>query len=73
MHFHGIFRFFITHHSTSEMEKNIIEAGERIGFDEEADRQRFHVSAGGITVVRGGRASYFARGSRERGRRSYSK
>jgi glucose-1-phosphate adenylyltransferase len=51
---------------------NIIEAGDRIGFDEEADRQRFHVSSGGVTVIRGGQASFFARGSRERGRRSYS-
>jgi glucose-1-phosphate adenylyltransferase len=51
---------------------NIIEAGERIGYDEEADRQRFHVSPKGVTVIPGGRASYFARDSRGRGRGSYS-
>jgi glucose-1-phosphate adenylyltransferase len=43
---------------------NIVGAGERIGYDEEADRQRFTVSPGGVTVIPGGRASYFARGSR---------
>ena len=40
---------------------NLIEPGERIGFDPEADRQRFHVSPAGVTVIPGGRASYFAR------------
>jgi len=43
---------------------NLIEAQERIGYDEEADRQRFTLSPGGVTVIPGGRASYFARGSR---------
>ncbi|MGA7982405.1 MAG: glucose-1-phosphate adenylyltransferase [Chromatiaceae bacterium] len=43
---------------------NIVEANERIGYDEEADRQRFKVSPGGVTVIPGGRASFFARGSR---------
>ncbi|MEA3278232.1 MAG: glucose-1-phosphate adenylyltransferase [Pseudomonadota bacterium] len=43
---------------------NIIEAGETIGYDEEADRQRFHVSPAGVTVIPGGRVSYFARDSR---------
>lgn len=50
---------------------NLIEAGDRIGFDEEADRQRFHVSPGGVTVLPGGRVSYFARDhldERRRGR-----
>jgi len=51
---------------------NIIEAGERIGFDEEADRQRFHVSPQGVTVVPGGRSSYFARNSRGPSRGGYS-
>jgi glucose-1-phosphate adenylyltransferase len=50
---------------------NIIEAGERIGFDREADGQRFSVSPGGITVVPGGRASYFARDSRGGGGGGY--
>jgi glucose-1-phosphate adenylyltransferase len=40
---------------------NLIEAGERIGFDPEVDGRRFHVSKGGVTVIPGGRASYFAR------------
>jgi glucose-1-phosphate adenylyltransferase len=43
---------------------NIIEPGERIGYDEEADRQRFSVSPGGVTVIPGGRSSFFARGPR---------
>jgi glucose-1-phosphate adenylyltransferase len=51
---------------------NIIEAGETIGFDEQADRQRFQVSETGISVVPGGRASYFARDSRGRARGGYS-
>jgi glucose-1-phosphate adenylyltransferase len=49
---------------------NVIEAGERIGFDSEADRKRFHVSPAGVTVLPGGRPSYFARdhyGSKGRG------
>jgi glucose-1-phosphate adenylyltransferase len=46
---------------------NIIEAGERIGFDPDADRKRFHVSPGGVTVLPGGRPSYFARNSRGSG------
>ena len=33
-----------------------VAAGERIGFDAEADRQRFHVSPGGIVVVPGKRS-----------------
>ena len=48
---------------------NIIEPGANIGFDKEADSQRYTVSEGGVTVVPGGRASYFARdwGGRSRG------
>lgn len=33
-----------------------IAAGERVGFDPESDRQRYHVSPGGITVVPGKRS-----------------
>lgn len=33
-----------------------VAAGERIGFDAELDRQRFHVSPGGIVVVPGKRS-----------------
>ncbi len=51
---------------------NIIEAGEEIGFDPEKDRQRFHVSPGGVTVVPMGRISYFARDTRGSGRGGYS-
>lgn len=40
---------------------NLIEAGDRIGLDAEVDRQRFHVSAGGVTVVPTGRQGYYAR------------
>jgi len=40
---------------------NNIAAGESIGFDPDTDRQRFHVSPAGVTVIPGGRASYFAR------------
>jgi glucose-1-phosphate adenylyltransferase len=51
---------------------NVIEAGERIGFEPAADRQRFHVSEGGITVVPSGRVTYFARGSRGSSGAGYS-
>jgi glucose-1-phosphate adenylyltransferase len=51
---------------------NLIEANERIGYDEEGDRQRFKVSESGITVIPGGRASYFARGARGTSRGGYS-
>ncbi len=47
---------------------NIIKAGEVIGHDAEKDRQRFTVSAGGVTVIPSGRVSYFARDSRGSGR-----
>jgi len=43
---------------------NHIEPGDRIGFDPEADRQRFHLSESGITVIASGRKGYFARGPR---------
>jgi glucose-1-phosphate adenylyltransferase len=42
---------------------NHIEPGDRIGFDADADRRRFHVSESGITVIGRGPRSYFARGS----------
>ncbi|MBK1718389.1 glucose-1-phosphate adenylyltransferase [Thiocystis violacea] len=51
---------------------NIIEAGDRIGFDSDKDSQRFDVSPGGITVIPQGRVSYFARDIRGSGRRGYS-
>lgn len=51
---------------------NIIEAGDRIGFDAVKDRQRFHVSEGGVTVVPMGRVNYFARDNRGSGRGGYA-
>ena len=52
---------------------NIIAAGDRIGFDPEADRQRFTVSEEGINVIPAGRVSYFARDHQGALGRSYSK
>ena len=52
---------------------NIIAAGERIGFDPEADRQRYTVSEGGVTVIPAGRVSFFARDHQGALGRSYSK
>lgn len=51
---------------------NIIEAGDRIGFDAAKDRQRFHVSEGGVTVIPMGRVNYFARDNRGSGRGGYA-
>ncbi len=51
---------------------NIIEAGDRIGLDAVKDRQRFHVSEGGVTVIPMGRVSYFARDNRGSGRGGYA-
>ncbi len=51
---------------------NVIAAGEQIGFDSVQDRQRFHVSEGGVTVVPMGRVNYFARDNRGSGRGGYS-
>ncbi|EGV29733.1 Glucose-1-phosphate adenylyltransferase [Thiorhodococcus drewsii AZ1] len=51
---------------------NIIENGDRIGFDREIDSQRFHVSQGGVTVIPMGRVSYFARNTRGTGRGGYA-
>lgn len=50
---------------------NIIEAGDRIGFDAEKDRQRYTVSPGGVTVIPSGRVSYFARDIRGTRRGGY--
>ncbi|MFN7086993.1 MAG: glucose-1-phosphate adenylyltransferase [Burkholderiales bacterium] len=36
---------------------NVIEAGQRIGYDHDADRQRYHVTESGIVVVAKGRHS----------------
>ena len=51
---------------------NVVEAGDVIGFDSERDRQRYTVSAGGVTVVPSGRVSYFARDTRGSGRGGYA-
>jgi glucose-1-phosphate adenylyltransferase len=51
---------------------NIIAPGDRIGFDPEADGQRFTVTEGGVTVVPAGRVGYFARDHQGTLRRSYS-
>jgi glucose-1-phosphate adenylyltransferase len=42
---------------------NHIEPGDRIGYDPETDRKRFHVSESGITVIGQGPRSHFARGT----------
>ena len=51
---------------------NCIEAGVQIGFDADQDRQRYLVTPAGVTVVPGGRASYFARGPRGLARGGYA-
>jgi glucose-1-phosphate adenylyltransferase len=51
---------------------NVIEAGDRVGFDVNKDRQRFHVSPGGVTVIPMGRVSFFARDTRGSGRGGYA-
>jgi glucose-1-phosphate adenylyltransferase len=51
---------------------NVIEPGDVIGYDREADAKRFTVTEGGITVIPGGRVSYFARATSAEGRGSYS-
>jgi glucose-1-phosphate adenylyltransferase len=51
---------------------NVIAAGDVIGYDPEADAKRFTVTEGGITVIPGGRVSFFARAPSAEGRGSYS-
>jgi glucose-1-phosphate adenylyltransferase len=51
---------------------NVIEPGDVIGYDSEADAKRFTVTEGGITVIPGGRVSFFARATSADGRGSYS-
>jgi glucose-1-phosphate adenylyltransferase len=51
---------------------NQIAPGDRIGFDPDADRRRFHVSDSGIVVVGSGPKSYFARSARGGPAGSYS-
>lgn len=51
---------------------NVIEPGDVIGYDAEADAKRFTVTEGGVTVIPGGRVSYFARATSAEGRGSYS-
>jgi glucose-1-phosphate adenylyltransferase len=48
---------------------NLIADGTRIGFDADADRERFTVSPGGVVVVPRGRTSFYPRGSRGLGTR----
>ena len=51
---------------------NVIEPGDRIGFDRARDAERFHVSPGGVTVIPQGQIGYFARDIRGSGWRGYS-
>ena len=46
---------------------NRIEPGTVIGYDAEADRQRYHVTPGGVTVIARGDVCYYARDSRGQG------
>jgi glucose-1-phosphate adenylyltransferase len=47
---------------------NIIDPGTVIGYDPDADKQRFNVSPGGVTVVPSGLVGFFARDTRGTGR-----
>ena len=52
---------------------NVIEPGDTIGFDREADERRgFTVSEGGVTVMPAGRVGYFARANTDDGRGGYA-
>ena len=46
---------------------NCIEPGATMGYDERTDRERHHVTPGGIVVVPKGDPNYFARGARAAG------
>ena len=46
---------------------NFIEANSCIGYDSEEDRQKYHVTPSGLVVVPLGNASFYGRGSREKG------
>jgi glucose-1-phosphate adenylyltransferase len=46
---------------------NVIEASTRIGYDLDADRDRYHVTESDIVVVPRGRATYYARDTRVAG------
>ncbi len=46
---------------------NIVEAGTQIGFDTDADQERYTVSDSGVVVVRKGEDYYYARQSRKAG------
>ncbi len=43
---------------------NIIKPEEKIGFDIERDKRRYHVTSSGLVVIPSGKVSYFARHSR---------
>ena len=52
---------------------NVIESGDAIGFDREADERRgFTVSEDGVTVMPAGRVGYFARSNTDDGRGGYA-
>lgn len=52
---------------------NVIEPGDTIGFDREADERRgFTVSEDGVTVMPAGRVGYFARANTDDGRGGYA-
>ncbi len=46
---------------------NMIAPGDRIGFDPEEDRRRYHVTPGGVIVIPRGDVCYYARDSRKQG------
>lgn len=51
---------------------NVIEPGTQIGYDTEADRQRYHVSPSGVAVLPTGLVGYFARSGRGKSGRGYT-
>ncbi|WP_295391622.1 glucose-1-phosphate adenylyltransferase [uncultured Thiodictyon sp.] len=50
---------------------NYIEPGDAIGYDAEKDAQRFTVTPGGVTVIKAGPVSYFARDVQDSRRGGY--